>query len=210
MDLLEEVWFFRNLFHGNGKHTTRCLYDPCPSSSDCNSDRESRMKPNEEPSQQQVPPWVPDEKACPPVEKYLDGGRSPSKKLIQDCPPCSSSSYDDQSDQFHSPSSSEKTIEEVWDETDRWEPPDGTESGLRKRSPSPFLLKVPSLPPSIGREDVRIEERLKANSHPRMSKSNRQSSLNFSNSLPPRHSSKVLLLLNCDYGVHKFTVCLSF
>ncbi|KAK4745844.1 hypothetical protein SAY87_012156 [Trapa incisa] len=180
-DLLDEAWFFGNLLHGfgNRKHMACCLPDLCPSSSDCSLPCERKMKP-EKPSSSL-------EESFPTVEMDLDGRRrSSSKLLIQDHspppppPPPPSSSYDDQSGHFHPPSSSEKTIEEVWAETDF----------RKKRSPSRGLLKAPSLPSGLGREDARIEEILQSKSHPRMSKSNRQSSLNISDLLPPRQVPK--------------------
>lgn len=194
-DLLEEAWFFGNLLRRNRRLMTRCFSDPCPYSLDYNSGISSvpEKKPNRE-SSQAVPPRTPD-KTCPPVDKNLNRRRS-SKKLIQNCSSSSSyssSSYDDQSGHFHSPSSTEKTISEVWQDAVQGKVSDGKESGSRRRSPRPFLLRTPSLPPCIGRQELGIEERLQTNSHPRMSKSNRQSSLNISSLLPHQYDPKVLL-----------------
>lgn len=194
VDLLEEAWFFGNLLRSSRKHMTRCLSDPCPSSSNCSnsgSPSEPKMKPDKE-SSQEIPLRV-------PAEKNLDRRNSSSKKLIQDrpLPPPPSSPCGDQDNQFHMPSSPEKTIQEVWKEAVGGKASDGAESEPMYRSPRPVLLRAPSLPPCIGREEVEDEEILQTRSHPRMSKSNRQSSLNISDLLPPQHPSKVLLLLNC-------------
>lgn len=197
VDLLEEAWFFGNLLHRNRKHMTRCLSDPCPSSSYHNSGNPSGLKKRPD-KESPVPPRVPD-KTRPPMDKNLDRRESSSKNLIQD----SSSSSDDQSGHFHSPPSNEKTISEMWREAVRGKASNGNRSESRRRSPRPILLRAPSLPPRIGREDVDNGQRLQTNSHPRISKSTRQSSLNISSFLPHQHDPEVLttLWLNSYYDV---------
>ncbi|KAK4771188.1 hypothetical protein SAY87_031720 [Trapa incisa] len=188
VDLLEEAWFFGNLLsHGNREHMPRCLPHPCPSSPDCSLAYEMKMNSDKRSSSPEEP--------CPPVEIEIDGRKGYSSKLLfihGHSPPPASSSYDDQIDHFHPPSSSsEDTIEEVWAEIGRrkMEEPGGI-TPLTKRSPSRVLLKAPSLPPGIGREEVSIEEILQSKSHPRMCRSYRQSFLNISDLLPPRQIPK--------------------
>ncbi|KAK4744277.1 hypothetical protein SAY87_010589 [Trapa incisa] len=189
VDLLEEAWFFGNLLHRNRRHMTRCLSDPCPHSSDYSSSG-MPLAPEKTPTKESytpVPPRVPDKASPPPTDKNLNR-RKTMKKHTQNF--SSSFSYDDQSGHIQSPSSTEKTMAEVWQEAVAQGKVSSGKRRESRRSPCPVLLRTPSLPPCIDMEYVGIEETSQTKSHPRMTNSNRQSSLNISGFLPHQYDPK--------------------
>lgn len=93
----------------------------------------------------------------------------------------SSNHTESSSSKSSSPKKLDESISNVYD-------CDGTEPSLRG------LVRAPSLPPCVGRVEV-FDEQRGSQSLTRLSRSNRQASLNLSEIFPPRRFSKVLTSL---------------
>lgn len=177
-DLLEECWFFDNLLKGRATMMLRCNSDPCPSSSKT-SFIEKKVDDNgviahhgliRAPS---LPPCIGRKEE--EQEKESIGARklmrqsSHQIRLQAPKPNCSNKEKGGGSKEKESTSRTKFS----------------GESSCRK------LQKAPSLPPSIGREEISCHEN---DSDTRMSRLIQLAFANSTESLRPRHSSEVLTL----------------
>ncbi|KAF8025840.1 hypothetical protein BT93_F2620 [Corymbia citriodora subsp. variegata] len=180
VDLLEEYWFFGNLLRRENKRAImlRCFSDPCPSADDMlTGDRQSSSSSSPSPRKMnaegiagaradsfRTPPLVLREEARDEPERVrVDDGTPEEVPVSAELPP-----------------SIKKGVQER-----KCDPKEGS-LDEHKQPPRPVLLRAPSLPPCIGRDEA-FEGR---ESFPRMIKPSRQASLNLSEFLPPRHTPK--------------------
>ncbi|KAI3427579.1 uncharacterized protein J3R85_009416 [Psidium guajava] len=181
VDLLEEYWFFGNLLQRKNGNAimSRCFSDPCPSVDDearealagsrqlnCSSPPSPREMDSEGighgPSDSFGTPAVLHEAARDEAEQVQVDDATPEEvPASAELPPLSK--------------------EGVRDLKER-----SSDKHNHKQSPRPVLLRAPSLPPCIGRDQA-FEGR---ENFPRMIKPSRQASLNLSEFLLPRHTPK--------------------
>ena len=197
LDLLEESWFFENLFNRR-RRMLRCYSDPCTSSKfsqevlakdSCSQSSESTKKFQYKGSVHcnwihtpSLPPCIGREEKI--QERKSNGGRSKLNRQL--------------SLQASKTTSTEKIDEIQEKKTDR-------KSKLSGQSWRSNLQKIPSLPTSIGRKELTQDN----DSDIRMSKLIRQALANSSDILPPRHSpNKVLIyyIILCNFIMHSFCI----
>ena len=200
LDLLEESWFFENLFNRR-RRMLRCYSDPCTSSNfsqevsakdSCSQSSESAKKFHDKGSVHcslirtpSLPPCIGMEEKV--QERKSSGGRSKLNRQL--------------SLQASKATSTEKIDEIQEKKTDR-------KSKLSGQSWRSNLLKIPSLPTSIGRKEL-IQDN---DSDISMGKLIRQALANSSDILPPRHSpNKVLIyyIILCNFIMHSFCISVS-
>ncbi|XP_048130981.1 uncharacterized protein LOC115754749 [Rhodamnia argentea] len=185
VDLLEEYWFFGNLLQRKNGNAimSRCFSDPCPSVNDearkalagnRQSNGSSPPSPRKTDSEG-IGHFRADAFRTPPV---LHGEARDEAEQVQ---------VDDGTPEEVPVSAELPTLSK---EGVRERKCDSKEGSLvkhkHKQPPRPVLLRAPSLPPCIGRDQA-FEGR---ENFPRMIKPSRQASLNLSEFLPPRHTPK--------------------
>lgn len=189
-DLLEECWFFENLFKRNAAMTfKRCNSDPCPSSSSSSSKLSQVLLPR-----------VPENETS--MEKKGDGVVHRGLVRAPSLPPCIGGRKEQEEKegsngtkklarqvshqnmlQAPKPSCIEKK------EGSHKEKESGSRSKFSGQSSRPRLQRAPSLPPNIGREDISYDK----DSEARMSRLIQQAFAHSTESLYPQHNPKVLL-----------------